>query len=89
MKEFFENPALLFGVPLLALGCLGVGIAVLTALAPQRPAATAGGLMLPSGSHHSAHPGPIGTKPGITRTLSGAGRFIVISRMVGDPDTCP
>lgn len=58
MKEFFENPALLIGVPLLVLGCLGAAVAVLTALAPQQPVATAGGLMLPSPARHTAHPGP-------------------------------
>jgi hypothetical protein len=28
MKEFFENPALLFGVPLLALGLVGIAVAL-------------------------------------------------------------
>ena len=59
MKDFFENPALLFGTPLLALGALGVLVAILTAMAPQKPAPAGDGLMLPSGGgHHAAHPGP-------------------------------
>ncbi len=61
MKDFFENPALLFGVPLLALGLMGLGVAALSLLAPERPMATAGGLMLPAGSTkgaHAGHPGP-------------------------------
>jgi cytochrome c oxidase subunit 4 len=59
MKDFFENPALLFGVPLLAIGLVGTLIAL---LAPGLPEAqpSAGGLALPApdGARHGAHPGP-------------------------------
>jgi cytochrome c oxidase subunit 4 len=60
MKEFFENPALLFGVPLLAVGLFGALVAVLAPALPETQEATAGGLMLPSPSagRHGAHPGP-------------------------------
>ena len=58
MKEFFENPALLFGTPLLALGLLGLGVAAMALLAPERPAATAEGLLLASGPRPQPHPGP-------------------------------
>jgi heme/copper-type cytochrome/quinol oxidase subunit 4 len=57
MKDFFENSSLLLGVPLLALGLLGIAVAALAAFAPEKPA-TAGGLMLPAGPRHVAHPGP-------------------------------
>jgi len=57
MKDFFENSSLLLGVPLLALGMLGLAVAALAALAPEKPV-TAGGLMLPASPRHAAHPGP-------------------------------
>jgi len=50
MKAFFEDPALLVGLPLLVLGLLGVGMAVLAGLAPQPAAAGV--------AKHAAHPGP-------------------------------
>ncbi|MDP9238702.1 MAG: cytochrome C oxidase subunit IV family protein [Chloroflexota bacterium] len=60
MKEFFENPALLFGVPLLAVGLFGALVAMLAPALPETSQATAGGLMLPSpaAERHGAHPGP-------------------------------
>jgi cytochrome c oxidase subunit IV len=60
MKAFFENPALLFGVPLLAIGLFGVVLALLAPALPESPQGTAGGLLLPSpaGERHGAHPGP-------------------------------
>ncbi|MBI2723440.1 MAG: cytochrome C oxidase subunit IV family protein [Chloroflexi bacterium] len=50
MKDFFENPALLVGAPLLVLGLIGLGIAALALLAPQPATAT--------GPRHVGHPGP-------------------------------
>jgi cytochrome c oxidase subunit 4 len=48
MKSFFENPELLFGVPLLALGLLGMLIAFGAVAAPQK--ATGGAVA------HKGHP---------------------------------
>ena len=50
MKAFFEDPALLVGLPLLLLGLLGLGMAGLTLLAPQ----PSGGAVV----RHAEHPGP-------------------------------
>jgi heme/copper-type cytochrome/quinol oxidase subunit 4 len=58
MKDFFENSSLLLGVPLLALGMLGLAVGALAALAPEKPVTAGGGLMLPAGARHVAHPGP-------------------------------
>jgi cytochrome c oxidase subunit 4 len=35
MKDFFENPELLFGLPILILGIVGVGIPLLAAMIPD------------------------------------------------------
>lgn len=48
---FFEDPALLVGVPLLVIGLLGAGIAGLAMLAPQPHPAGAAPV-------HRGHPGP-------------------------------
>jgi len=53
MKDFLENPAMLMGIPLLALGLLGIAIAAMTVVAPAadtRPRSAVAG--------HGAHPGP-------------------------------
>jgi len=50
MKAFFEDPALLVGLPLLLLGLLGLSMAGLTLLTPQPAGAAA--------VRHPAHPGP-------------------------------
>src|SRR5438552_1248260 len=50
---FFESPALLLGIPLLAIGLAGMGVAGLTLVTAQRPV-TAGGPV----ERHGAHPGP-------------------------------
>ena len=57
MKHFFESSSLLLGAPLFVLGFLGIGAAMLAAFAPEKPA-VAGGLALPAGPRHVAHPGP-------------------------------
>jgi cytochrome c oxidase subunit 4 len=52
MIDFFNEPALLVGIPLLILGLIGVGIAMLTMLVPQpQPAGVP--------SVHRGHPGPM------------------------------
>jgi cytochrome c oxidase subunit 4 len=50
MKAFFEDPALLVGLPLLLLGLFGLGMAGLSLVAPQPGGAVA--------VRHAAHPGP-------------------------------
>lgn len=63
MKDFFENPALLIGAPMLIFGLIGAGLMILTSFAPSMPAATSEdgsiGLALPppGGQAHSG-PGP-------------------------------
>jgi cytochrome c oxidase subunit 4 len=50
--DFFNEPALLVGIPLLILGLIGAGIAALTMLVPQpQPAGVA--------PVHRGHPGPM------------------------------
>jgi cytochrome c oxidase subunit 4 len=36
MKDFFENPELLFGLPILIIGILGVGLPLIAAMIPER-----------------------------------------------------
>jgi cytochrome c oxidase subunit 4 len=50
---FFEDPALLVGIPLLVLGIIGLGIAALTLMAPQPQPAGAPAVV------HGAHPDPM------------------------------
>lgn len=50
--DFFNEPALLVGVPLLILGLIGAGIATLTMLVPQPQPAGAPPV-------HRGHPGPM------------------------------
>jgi cytochrome c oxidase subunit 4 len=49
--RFFEDPALLVGIPLLIIGLLGAGVAGLTLLVPQPQPAGAAPV-------HRGHPGP-------------------------------
>jgi len=55
MKAFFENPALLFGAPLLVLGLLGLAVVSLTLLTAGRAPVAA---RVPATRHGVAHPGP-------------------------------
>jgi len=55
MKDFFENPALLFGSPLLVLGLIGLAVASLALLSPGQAQVTERG---PVARHGIAHPGP-------------------------------
>lgn len=50
MKAFFEDPALLFGLPFLLIGLLGAAVALATAFAPQPNAGGAGAVA------HRGHP---------------------------------
>jgi len=63
MKDFFENPALLIGAPMLVFGLIGAGLMILTSFAPAMPATqaqTAGGLALPPpGGQAHRGPGPV------------------------------
>lgn len=54
MKSFFEDPALLVGLPLLVIGAIGALITVAAFATPQ--AAIAGAPAAPR--RHGAHPGP-------------------------------
>jgi cytochrome c oxidase subunit IV len=60
MKDFFENPAMLIGVPMLLFGLAGAG-AVIMAMLPS-PASMGGGgestLYLPPGGEAHVGPGP-------------------------------
>ena len=55
MKAFFEDPALLVGLPLLVIGAIGALIAMATLTAPQ-PAMVGAAVAAPR--RHVTHPGP-------------------------------
>jgi cytochrome c oxidase subunit 4 len=61
MKDFFENPALLIGAPLLVVGLIGAAITILTVFAPAQPSMATEGLALGPGKPPpggQAHGGP-------------------------------
>lgn len=55
MLSFFEDPALVVGIPLVVVGGIGLIIAALVLLAPQAQRQQAGGAVVV----HRGHPGPI------------------------------
>ncbi len=55
MKSFFEDPAMLVGLPLLVIGAIGVLITLATFATPQ-PAMV--GAPAPARRRHAVHPGP-------------------------------
>ncbi|TAK65706.1 MAG: hypothetical protein EPO22_04505 [Dehalococcoidia bacterium] len=55
MKAFFEDPAMLVGLPLLVIGAIGVLITVAALAAPQPAMA---GAPVGARRRHGAHPGP-------------------------------
>jgi cytochrome c oxidase subunit 4 len=64
MKDFFENPALLIGAPMLIFGLIGAGLMILTSFAPAVPSSARSedgsiGLALPPPGGQAHHgPGP-------------------------------
>jgi cytochrome c oxidase subunit 4 len=50
-----EDPALVIGIPFLVLGLVGLGVALLAAMAPEREAAAGGEV---AAERHGAHPTP-------------------------------
>jgi cytochrome c oxidase subunit 4 len=56
--DWLDDPAILAGIPLLAIGLIGAAIAMMASFAPERPMALEQGTAVRGHARHGAHPTP-------------------------------